>query len=101
MTGLSPCIRTANEILVGLGNWIVKIEVQGLAALQGIPVVDLPPDVGEARRQIGNAIHRDMETFVLTQVVQHVHEYKQHTGAETPASNDANISIDPEEQARQ
>ena len=42
-----------------------------------------------------------METFVLTQVVQHVHEYKQHIGAEKPASNDTDISIDPEEQARQ
>jgi hypothetical protein len=35
-----------------------------------------------------------MGTFVLTQVVQHMHEYKQHIGVETPASNDADISTD-------
>ena len=97
--GLSPCIRTANEVLVGLGDWIVKIEVQGMAALQGIPITDLPPDVHEARRQIGNAIHRDMGTFVLTQVVQHIHQYKRHIGVETPMSNDAEISTDTEAQA--
>ena len=99
--GLSPCIRTANEVLVGLGDWIVKIEVQGMAALQGIPITDLPPDVHEARRQIGNAIHRDMGTFVLTQVVQHIHQYKRHIGVETPMSNDAEISTDTEAQALQ
>ena len=72
-----------------------------MAALQGIPITDLPPDVHEARRQIGNAIHRDMGTFVLTQVVQHMHEYKQHIGVETPVSNDAEISTDTEGRARQ
>jgi hypothetical protein len=58
--GLSPCVRTSNRIFVALGNAVVEIEIEGLAALQGIPLTELPSDRDAARIAIGNGINRRM-----------------------------------------
>ena len=73
--GLSPCIRTSNIIMIMLGDEVVEIELEGLAALQGIPLHELPPDKDKARRAIGDAVNRTMAAVMLAPAVQYVSEY--------------------------
>jgi hypothetical protein len=56
--------------MIALGENIVEITllVEGMAALQGIPLHELPPNRAAARIAIGNAINRTMMTFVMTAV---------------------------------
>jgi hypothetical protein len=51
--GLSPCVRTSNRIMIALGNEIVEITLEGKAALQGIPLHQLPPDREQAEIAVG------------------------------------------------
>jgi hypothetical protein len=62
--GLSPCIRTQNRIFIAMEIGIVEITVEGMAALQGIPLHELPPDRKQARKTIGNGVHRAMQYWV-------------------------------------
>jgi hypothetical protein len=49
-----------------------------MAALQGIPLHELPPNRAAARIAIGNAINRTMMTFVMTAVSLYIHHYLVH-----------------------
>jgi hypothetical protein len=40
--GLSPCIRCSNRVFIQLDGEVVEITLGGLAALQGIPLSELP-----------------------------------------------------------
>jgi hypothetical protein len=73
--GLSPCVRTSNRIFVALGNDVVEIEIEGLAALQGIPLTESPSDRGAARIAIGNGINRRMHEYVMTMTLLHTNQY--------------------------
>ena len=61
--------------MIMLGDEVVEIELEGLAALQGIPLHELPPDKYKARRAIGDAVNRTMATVMLAPAVQYVSEY--------------------------
>jgi site-specific DNA-cytosine methylase len=74
-TGLSPCVRTSNRIFVALGNDVVEIELEGLAALQGIPLTELPSDRDAARIAIGNGINRRMHEYVMTMTLLYTNQY--------------------------
>ena len=77
-TGVSPCIRTSNRVMIALGESIVEITLEGMAALQGIPLHELPPNRAAARIAVGNAINRTMMTFVMTAVSLYIHHYLVH-----------------------
>ena len=73
--GLSPCIRTRNRIMIALGNDVVEIEVEGLAALQEIPLAELPHDLDAARAAIGNGINRRMHEYAVTQAAIYANQF--------------------------
>jgi len=77
--GISPCIRTQNRIFILIKHrktsLIEEITLEGLAALQGIPLHHLPHDLYKARRAIGNAINGHMHTHILTEVLQYYDGY--------------------------
>jgi hypothetical protein len=73
--GLSPCVRTSNRILIALGNEIVEITLEGKAALQGIPLHQLPPDREQAQIAVGQAINRSMMKFVMAPAIDYIHRY--------------------------
>jgi hypothetical protein len=64
--GLSPCISCSNRIFIQLDGEVVEITLEGLAALQGIPLSDLPSSIDAARKAIGNGINRTMHEYAMS-----------------------------------
>ena len=61
--------------MIGLGDNVIEIELEGLAALQEISLLELPPDRDKARIAIGDAVNRTMAKVLLAPAVQYVSEY--------------------------
>ena len=53
----------------------MEIELEGLAALQGIPLTELPSDRDAARIAIGNGINRRMHEYVMTMTLLYTNQY--------------------------
>jgi hypothetical protein len=92
--GLSPCVRTSNRIFVALGNDVVEIEIEGLAALQGIPLTELPSDRGAARIAIGNGINRRMHEYVMTMTLLYTNQYLLVAEGERDESTPTTTAVD-------
>jgi hypothetical protein len=54
---------------------VVETTIEGLAALQGVPLTELPSDVDAARVAIGNAINRTMHEYAMTMGVMYTNQY--------------------------
>jgi hypothetical protein len=96
--GLSPCIRTANRIFIELGEHVVEITIDGLAALQGIPLTDLPGDIDEARRAIGNAINRTMHEYAMTMGLLYLNRYLVDEKGKRDEQESTTTAIDEQEE---
>jgi hypothetical protein len=73
--GLSPGIRCSNRIFIQLDGEVVEITLEGLAALQGIPLSELPSSIDAARKAIGNGINRTMHEYAMSMGIIHTNQY--------------------------
>ena len=65
---------------------IVEITVEGMAALQGIPLHELPPDRKQARRTIGNGVHRAMQYWVDAHALDYTNNFLRMLKKETTST---------------
>jgi hypothetical protein len=65
VSGLSPCILTANSPLFLYGHDIVTPSLLGFARIQGFGLKDLPKDPLLARRAIGNGYASTMHQWAM------------------------------------
>jgi hypothetical protein len=71
----SPCIRCTKRIFIKIDGEVMQITIEGLAALQGIPLTELPSDVDKARIAIGNGINRTMHEYAMSVGVLYTNQY--------------------------
>jgi hypothetical protein len=96
--GLSPCIRCSNRIFIQLDGEVVEITLEGLAALQGIPLAELPSDIDAARKAIGNGINRTMHEYAMSMGIMYTNKYLVDVRSKRDESTPTTTAVDEIEQ---